>query len=754
MRFPQLHLTCILFGWLCFHSPDLFAQCPDDNQFWFDGQRPPCNSFGFISIGGGTYATFNVDSGMTYTFTTCSSSFNTMLTAYDLNGNLLFFNDDNGSECASDRASIEWSALFTGTIRVLVDSFPCTSFSATSAILQYRQTLNITSSDAAMCSGETRMLTATTPAGTFSGTGVTGNIFTAPATNGTYPITYTVGACSSTQFIQVNENPVVNIISPGGLSFCTGDSTALTANASAGSGSITNYQWKRNGVNTGANSPTFYASRADSYTVEATNSNGCSAESAAVSVAELQPPVVSFTGLRPDFCISDAGVTLTGIPAGGTFSGAGISGASFVPFAAGSGTHSVTYQYTASNGCSASQTQTTVVNDRPVITFNINPAEYCIDDSAIPLTATPSGGTFSGPGVTGDTFSPAAAGVGGPYIISYTFTDTIGCRNTASVNQGITVNDLPVVSISGIGPEYCEDATPVTLSGIPAGGTFSGSGVSGNTFDPVAAGSGTHQITYAYSDTNGCTNSQTVSTAVQPLPFVTLTGLSGLYCEDDAVVLMTGSPSGGTFRGQGVVANAFDPGLATGGPHTITYTYTDANGCTGRDSTTVTVNEIPAVTIIGLDAQYCSYETAVSLTLVPSGGQLSGSGVSGNTFNPSLAGPGNHLVAYVYSDNAGCTNIATFNVNVDECVGIAFPDVPQVRAYPNPVHEILIIEASGLCSAAACKLSLYNIQGQKVMDEPAMDGFTLIDFNGYPKGIYTLHVQTDDEVIVKKVAIR
>ncbi|MBK9288584.1 MAG: T9SS type A sorting domain-containing protein [Flavobacteriales bacterium] len=44
------------------------------------------------------------------------------------------------------------------------------------------------------------------------------------------------------------------------------------------------------------------------------------------------------------------------------------------------------------------------------------------------------------------------------------------------------------------------------MSGSPAGGVFIGPGVSGNTFDPLAAGVGTHSIQYVHVDVNNCVN--------------------------------------------------------------------------------------------------------------------------------------------------------------------------------------------------------------------------------------------------------
>ncbi|MGC9330665.1 MAG: gliding motility-associated C-terminal domain-containing protein [Bacteroidales bacterium] len=70
------------------------------------------------------------------------------------------------------------------------------------------------------------------------------------------------------------------------------------------------------------------------------------------------------------------------------------------------------------------------------------------------------------------------------------------CPGTADVT--VFVNSASA-SFSGLDEEYCEDdATPVTLNGNYATGSFSGNGVVGVQFTPADAGSGTHAITYAY----------------------------------------------------------------------------------------------------------------------------------------------------------------------------------------------------------------------------------------------------------------
>lgn len=91
----------------------------------------------------------------------------------------------------------------------------------------------------------------------------------------------------------------------------------------------------------------------------------------------------------------------------------------------------------------------------------------------------------------------------------------------------ITVNPLPLVSFSGLQNLYCiNQTTPVYLTGTPAGGTFSGQGISSNLFTPSLAGIGTHQITYTYVDGNGCSDSSTTTVTVDPC-----TGLEAVLVE-------------------------------------------------------------------------------------------------------------------------------------------------------------------------------------------------------------------------------
>ena len=73
-----------------------------------------------------------------------------------------------------------------------------------------------------------------------------------------------------------------------------------------------------------------------------------------------------------------------------------------------------------------------------------------------------------------------------------------GCDSIIEVI--LTLSTPPVVSFTGLDTTYCNTNSIVNLTGTPSGGSFSGPGVLGSVFNPLAAGLGTHTITYTYND--------------------------------------------------------------------------------------------------------------------------------------------------------------------------------------------------------------------------------------------------------------
>lgn len=300
--------------------------------------------------------------------------------------------------------------------------------------------------------------------------------------------------------------------------------------------------------------------------------------------------------------------------------------------------------------------------------------EICIDGGNVSIAITPDTtglnglGSLQGTGLTGTEFNPQTAGAG-EFFFTFDFTDSLGCHN--SIKDSITVHPIPVVSIANNQSPYCISSIPADLQLTPTNGTLSGNGVSNNEFVPSNAGVGTHTLTLAYTDANGCDNSTTIDVTVVAIPEPTLTVTSPL-CINDPAVVMQGSPSGGnyTINGQSSTSS-FDPATVGVGTHALAYTYIDPNGCEASTTASASVLPKPVVNLV-IDPVFCFETNIVPLNPSPTGGTLSGTHALGNSLDLSNADPGNYTVTYDYSDANGCENSTSQDYLVTTPIEVGF----------------------------------------------------------------------------------
>ncbi len=517
-------------------------------------------------------------------------------------------------------------------------------------------------------------LSAATPGGTWSGTGITdavnGTFDPAVAGAGTHTITYTVtdgNGCTNNDTEDFTVNPLpdatINPMAP----VCI-DAAAFNLTAATPGGT-----WAGTGITDAVNGtfdPAVAGVGTHTITYTVTDGNGCTnIDTEDIVVNPLPDATITAGG---PFCLNDAATNLTAATPGGTWSGTGITDAvngTFDPAVAGIGTFTITYNVTDGNGCTNSDTEDFTVNPLPDATINAV-APVCANAAAFNLTAATGGGTWSGTGITdavNGTFDPAVAGAG-THTITYAVTDGNGCTNTDT--EDILVNPLPDATINAVAP-VCVNAVAFNLTAATPGGTWAGTGITdaiNGTFDPAVAGIGTHTITYIVTDGNGCTNNDTEDVEVTPLPDATITA-GGPFCIDDAAVNLVAATPGGTWSGTGItdaVNGTFDPAVAGAGTFTITYSITDGGGCTDSDTEDFTVNALPDATITAV-APVCVNGVAFNLTAATAGGTWSGTGITdavNGTFDPAVAGIGTHTITYNVTDGNGCSNTDTETVEV------------------------------------------------------------------------------------------
>jgi len=331
--------------------------------------------------------------------------------------------------------------------------------------------------------------------------------------------------------------------------------------------------------------------------VTGTDGNGCSS-TATASVTVNTPPTIN-AGSDVEICAGET-VTLSGSGAGtgGSYSWSGgiSNGVSFTP------TVTTTYTLTGTdaNGCTGTDQVTVTVNAIPSAptTDPSNVTEYCLNDaSPSELLATPlSGHTLIWYDASNTVLSTTSSrtpstGTVGSTLYKVTQTDANGCESS-TLNITVTVNALPTISVVGGASQTVCDGSPVILSGSGAGsgGSYSWSGgiSNGVSFTPSSSSS----YTVTGTDGNGCSSTATASVTVNTPPTINA-GSDVEICAGETVTLSgSGAGTGGSYSWSGGISNgvSFTPTVTT----TYTLTGTDANGCTGTDQVTVTVNAIPS----------------------------------------------------------------------------------------------------------------------------------------------------------------
>jgi PKD repeat protein len=278
-------------------------------------------------------------------------------------------------------------------------------------------------------------------------------------------------------------------------------SNPVTLHAHDGGGT-----WSGNGVTDDKFNPALAGVGNHTVSYAITDGNGC-ADADQITVTVRPPPTVKINPV-PVLYINDAPVVLIASPPGGVFTGNGLTINKFYPDSAGVGIHIITYQTLPDKyGCTGIDTiHIKVLMTPPDAT--ITPIDtLCVQSNHVTLMAHDQGGIWSGDGVVNDMFYPELAGAGN-HIVGYKISDINGFTDFDQIT--ITVMPAPTVNINPVPVLFINDPPVVLIASIP-GGTFTGYGLTNNTFYPDSAGVGIHIITYlSLRDKFGCTGTDTI----------------------------------------------------------------------------------------------------------------------------------------------------------------------------------------------------------------------------------------------------
>jgi hypothetical protein len=511
----------------------------------------------------------------------------------------------------------------------------CTNTATATVTVNPSPVVAATASPSVICSGSSATLTAsgadtyTWMPGSFTGSSVTDS----PTATTTYTVTGTITAsgCTSTQTVTVTVNPLP-VVALGNDTMMCGGSVTLDAQNTGST-----YLWSD-----ASTAQTLVASSTGNYSVTVTDVNGCAA-SDAIDVTINTIPVVA---LGADITQCGGSVTLDAGNPGASYLWSDASTSRMLTVSA-SGTYYVTV--TDSTGsCSASDTIDVTINAVPVVNLGPdvaqctgtvtldagNPGEtYLWSDNTTSQTLTAgSTGIYwvdvtnslgctgsdtvsviinSNPTVTlgndttmcGGTITLDAGNSGATYLWSdnstsqtlvattsgtyfVTATLTGGCN--ASDTIVVTINTVPVVNL---GADTAQCGGTVTLNAQNAGSTYLWSD---NTTNQTLTATATGFYYVDVTNPQGCSASDSVMVTINTIPTVTFT-VADTVCDNGGFVTLTGSPAGGTFFGVGVIGNTFDPTVPGTGNTSLSYSYTDVNGCSASANQSVFVDDCSGI---------------------------------------------------------------------------------------------------------------------------------------------------------------
>lgn len=464
-----------------------------------------------------------------------------------------------------------------------------------------------------------------------------------------------------------------------------------------------------------AGTPT--ASGTYSFTVTATDNIGCTGSRSysftICATMTLSSLVDGTVGTAYSQTIVGGGGTLPysfalisgSLPAGLTLASSGV--VSGTP--SGSGLFAFTVQATDANGCTGSESYSLTMSC-PTITLSPASLPSATSGSGYTQTILASGGSapysysvLSGSLPPGLSLSGVGVLAGTPTLVgSYSFTvhaiDAFGCQGTRAYSSSV---DCPAITVAPgsipngtVGSAYNQTITAsggsspytytVTSGSLPSGLSLATSGSLFGT--PNASGSSSFTITAT--DAQGCTASQSYTVSID-CPVISLTPASlpnGSFASPYAqTVLGAGGNSPYSFA---ITFGALPPGISlsgtgvlsgtpsTTGAFSFTVTGTDANGCFGSRSYSLTIGcatiALSPATLPGgvVGSVYSENITAgggtspyvfsISSGSLPAGLSLSSSGILSGV--PTTVGASGFTV--MVTDAEGCTGSRSYSITI------------------------------------------------------------------------------------------
>ncbi len=308
---------------------------------------------------------------------------------------------------------------------------------------------------------------------------------------------------------QVPPKPVIAAQSPTGdspIAICVGSEITLTSENAADF----NYQWRRDGYNLpGENKPTIRTGLAGDYTVIKSFATVCTRDSVSEPFRITYKPndPARITAADTIICVDRPATLLANTSPAFRFqwyqNGKALPGETADRLQTPHGGKYRLEILNTTNGCLSADSVNLVrtpLTSASVVAALAGP--LCAGGQlTVRLPQSLTGITYSWQ-LNGSPISSTAVTTRAdkPGVYMVTVNDTV-CSVKSALAQ---VNDHPRPLIDSISPICGSKAAALTLRASPAGGVFSGTGISGGQLNPAVVGTGRHTVMYSVTNTTGC----------------------------------------------------------------------------------------------------------------------------------------------------------------------------------------------------------------------------------------------------------
>ncbi|MBI3510177.1 MAG: T9SS type A sorting domain-containing protein [Bacteroidetes bacterium] len=515
--------------------------------------------------------------------------------------------------------------------------------------------------------------------------------------------------CTTTQTIDITEPaPLSSIDSQTDVSCFGGSNGSASVSVSGGNGSYS-YNWSPSG----GNSSMAGALMAGSYSCTITDINGCMLTE---TFSLTEPSLITVVGSQFDASCSGGNNGSATVNASGgtgplTYSWtSGGTAATETSLSAGSYTCTVTDM----NGCVA--TQTFVITEPAAMTSNaMITGVTCYNFNNGSITLNMNGGAAPYNYYWSDFSNNAYDSM----LVAGVYTLTVQDANSCVFNDTFTVSQPAPLSFVVTQTDIsCHGNNDGTASVTPSGGTgpytyLWNTGNTSSSLTDLSQGIYTCVVT----DSNGCVDSAQASIydPGQLVAFVQAV-LNPTTCgaSDGGInIAMTGGTQPFIYQWSNgdTIEDLYN--IAAG---VYSLTVTDAHGCVGTALATLSDPNAPVVAMTLPETFICIDDDTLLISGIPAGGTFTGNGMNGSVFDPSLAGLGQSVIAYAYTDTNGCLGATTDTITVDPCTGIQVnADYSQWNIFPNPTTGDVFITAY-VPTEEPVHVQLFSSEGKLIRD--------------------------------------